>query len=105
MNKSLSLLSLCVKAQRLVCGFDAVIEAVENKSAKLVLIAQDISDKTRKNAEFMCDKYKVQYSYLPATIDEIWYSTGKKAGGTGGYGRGACRRYDQKPGASNNEEV
>lgn len=56
----LSSLSLAMKAKKVVSG-DQVLPAIRNNSAKLVLIASDASDNTKKR---YCDKatfYHIDY--------------------------------------------
>ena len=47
-QKLYGLIGLATKSSKLVAGTDACIESIENKSVKLVLIAQDASDRTKK---------------------------------------------------------
>ncbi len=47
-QKLYGLIGLATKASKLVAGTDACIESIENKSVKLILIAQDASDRTKK---------------------------------------------------------
>lgn len=54
MSDWLNSLSLAIKAQKVVSG-DQVLKAVRNNSAKLILIASDASDNTKKK---YCDKAK-----------------------------------------------
>ena len=48
MDKVISALSLSKKAGKLILGFDVVKESVQNKTAKLVVLASDVSFKTKK---------------------------------------------------------
>lgn len=80
MNRILSTLSLCRRASKLVCGFDLVKQAVINQKVYIVLLASDLSPKTKKEVEFVCNSRQIGVLTLPATIDEIWYSVGKRAG-------------------------
>ena len=47
-DRFLNLLGLCRRAGRMKIGCDTVIESVELKEAKLVLMASDISENTKK---------------------------------------------------------
>lgn len=40
---------------------DAVIESIQFKKAKLVIIAEDASEKSKKNIEFICKKNNLKY--------------------------------------------
>ena len=48
MNKLASMLSLTQKAGKLISGFDVAKDSVEKKNAGLVLLAKDLSPKSRK---------------------------------------------------------
>ncbi len=80
MEKLVSALTLSQKARRLVVGFDAVKEAILNQTAKLVLLSDDVSPKTRKEAEYLCQTHHVMLRILPFKMDELWYLLGRKAG-------------------------
>mgnify|MGYP000821724493 CR=1 FL=1 len=56
MDKVISALSLSKKAGKLILGFDVVKESVQNKTAKLVVLASDVSFKTKKEIDFICRK-------------------------------------------------
>lgn len=79
-DKLLSFLSLCKKAGRLTLGFDVVKEAVATGQASLVLCASDLSPKSRKEIGLVCSKYSMTLCELSATMDDIWYLVGKRAG-------------------------
>ena len=80
MNKLASMLSLTKKAGKLILGFDVVKEALEKKTAGLVLLAKDLSPKSRKEIVLVCEKNGAPYKTLPITMDEVWYLAGKRAG-------------------------
>ena len=46
-QKIYGLIGLATKAGKIVVGTDACIEAIENKNAKLILLAEDASDRTK----------------------------------------------------------
>lgn len=58
-QKTADLLSICFKAGKAVKGFDSSADAVKNGSAFCVLLASDASDKTAKEADFVCGKYSI----------------------------------------------
>lgn len=80
MDKVISALSLSKKAGKLILGFDVVKESVQNKTAKLVVLASDVSFKTKKEIDFICANQKVKRTMIPLKMDEIWYVLGKRAG-------------------------
>ena len=77
MNKFLQLLSLCVKAGKAVSGEFLVEEAIKNKGAKLVIIAEDASDNTKKHFTDMCT-YRDIPVIIKATKAELGKYTGKE---------------------------
>lgn len=80
MNKLASMLSLTKKAGKLVLGFDVAKEAVEKKNAGLVLLAKDLSPKSRKEIVLVCEKSGARTKDLPFTMEELWFLVGKRAG-------------------------
>lgn len=80
MEKVISALSLSKKAGKLILGFDVVKESVQNKTAKLVVLASDVSFKTKKEMDFICSGQEVKRVTIPLKMDEIWYVVGKRAG-------------------------
>ena len=80
MEQLTAILTLSKKANKLMMGFDVVKEAVLNQTAKLVLLTNDVSPKTRKEVAFLCRNQSVKIVTLPYQMDEIWYLLGKKAG-------------------------
>lgn len=58
-RKTADLLSVCIKAGRMVKGFDSAKESVESGKAFAVLTASDASAKTVKEIRFVCGKYGI----------------------------------------------
>lgn len=56
-NKTYSFLGLATKAGQLISGEDSCERAIRSGKAKLVIVAEDSSDNTKKKFENMC-KYK-----------------------------------------------
>lgn len=73
----LSLLGLCVKAGKLVSGETAVLNAVRSGEAKLVVIASDASENTRKRFTDKCRYYGIETMSF-ATKDELSRAIGKR---------------------------
>ena len=59
MNRAASLMGICRKANLASSGEFAVTEAVSAGKARLVIIAEDASDNTKKKFRNKCDWYKV----------------------------------------------
>lgn len=79
-NKILTLLGFARKAGRLAVGTMACEQSIVRKKAKIVLIASDISDKSRKEIKFQCEKHGTKAADLDFTIDDITRAIGTKAG-------------------------
>ena len=82
MSKTLSTLGLCRRAGKLIYGFDAVAEAVKPPDGKVsgVLVASDLSEKTKKEIRYECGKAEVPVTELPETLDDIKQVIGKRTG-------------------------
>lgn len=58
-NKVYGLLGLCAKAGKVVSGMDAVCDDLKRNKLKLIIIAEDASDKTFENVQFLAGKKRV----------------------------------------------
>ena len=58
-DKTLTLLGFASKSGNISNGADSVKEALKKNKARLVIIAKDISDKSRKEIKFFASKNKV----------------------------------------------
>lgn len=79
-KKFWNLLTICRKANKLVFGFALSKEAVMNGRAYCLLIASDVSDKTKKESRYYCDMAGIYIDILPFTIQEMSVELGRKAG-------------------------
>lgn len=59
MDKILGMLGISAKAGKIISGTDAVIEKMKKRQVKLVLVAEDASDKTKKEMRFKCSQNNV----------------------------------------------
>lgn len=80
MNRTLNLLTICRKAGKLVLGMDAVKDSCRNKEAKCVLVAVDVSEKSKKEILYVTERENIKALELDATIDDVWACLGRKAG-------------------------
>jgi ribosomal protein L7Ae-like RNA K-turn-binding protein len=71
-----SLLGLAQKAGKLVSGEEAVEHAVRSGKARLVLVAGDASDNTKKSYRDLSSYYQVA-CYEGLSKDEFGHATGK----------------------------
>ncbi|MGN0530755.1 MAG: L7Ae/L30e/S12e/Gadd45 family ribosomal protein [Eubacterium sp.] len=81
-NKLLSVLGLARRAGRLAMGRDAALKSIYTSKAKLLIFANDISERSKKEMTLALNKNKINIPVLPLdiSIDEIHYSCGYKAG-------------------------
>lgn len=79
-EKLFGLLTICRKAGRMTMGFDSVKESILTGKAKAVFLASDISAKTEKEVRFFAGRKAVPVYPLGASIAEIEFSVGRKAG-------------------------
>ncbi|HOA19908.1 MAG TPA: ribosomal L7Ae/L30e/S12e/Gadd45 family protein [Sedimentibacter sp.] len=61
MHKIYSMLGIARKGGNVSIGFDSTKADIEKNNSFLVIIAEDASDKTKKNIKFVCDKYNCEY--------------------------------------------
>lgn len=80
MNKTLGLLTICKKAGKLIMGMDSVKDACNSFKASCVLVTTDISEKSLKEARFVCSMNEVPLLRLDVSMDDVWYSLGRKSG-------------------------
>ena len=82
MDKILGTIGLCIRAGKLVHGFDAVMAEIKDNAGKVsgVLTASDLSEKTKKEVAFHCEKAGVEVTEIPETLDELKQVTGKRTG-------------------------
>lgn len=80
-NKILTLLGFAAKAGKLSFGFEATLWSVKTKKAKLVLVASDVSQKSRKEAEYFAGKYNVRITTLNGIdMKTVSDAVGRKCG-------------------------
>ena len=80
-SKVLTLLGFASKAGKLSYGMNATVFSVKQKKAKAVIVASDISDKSKKEVKFYCEKFDVNYIALDNyNIESISRAIGKKCG-------------------------
>ena len=75
-SKLMSALGIARKSGNLIMGYDPVKESVLKDETDLVLVASDISEKTKKRVEFFCEDY-VQIVDLPFTQYDLLQVTRK----------------------------
>lgn len=79
-NRALAALALAKRAGKLVTGFDAVMKSVQKKETVLVVLASDLSLKTKKEAAFRCERLNAATLTADISLDEAEYVLGKRSG-------------------------
>lgn len=80
-KKIFSLLGFAAKAGKLSYGFEATLSAVKSKKSRLVVIADDISLKSRKEITFFADKKDIKCITLEGIdIKAVSDAVGRKCG-------------------------
>lgn len=80
-NKILSLLGFAAKAGRLSYGSSAVLWAIKTHKAKLAVISEEISEKSRKETAYYADKQNIKTIVLKGIdIKTVSDAVGKKCG-------------------------
>jgi ribosomal protein L7Ae-like RNA K-turn-binding protein len=80
MNKILSFITLSKKAGKIAAGFEEVRHNVFKEEVHLVVLTEDLSEKTSKNVRFICDNYNVRYITIKETMETMGKMIGKKSG-------------------------
>jgi len=80
-NKIISLLGFAAKAGKLSFGFDMTAQAIKRKKSKLIVIANDVSEKSKKEILFFKGEQKTEVITLETvSIAELSKAVGKKCG-------------------------
>ncbi len=80
MDKLLLFLGLAVKAGEISFGYSMTEDDVKSKKARLVLVTNDVSERTDKNVTELCSAGGVELLRLDAGMDDIARAMGKRAG-------------------------
>lgn len=76
-DRLLSLLGLCRRAGKLTLGNDPVVDSINLKKAKLILVASDCSENTAKVVLKTAHSNNVRTHIVPYTKDDISVAVGK----------------------------
>lgn len=60
----LSLLGLAYRAGKCVLGEEAIIKSIQRKRAKVVILAEDIGQQTKKKITDKCKSYQIPYVFI-----------------------------------------
>lgn len=75
-QKLYGLMGIATKAGKIAAGTEACCEGVEKKNVKLVLIATDAAERTKKMLKEKCEQFLVPI-YEIATIEQLSSAIGK----------------------------
>ena len=81
-DRLLSFLGLCRRAGKMTIGNDAVTENINNGKAYLIILAQDVSDRTEETLRKKLEKSgsRLEIRKLPYSRDDMNAALGKFAG-------------------------
>lgn len=80
-NKIFSLLGFAAKSGNLSYGFEKSVEAMKNNKSQLILAAEDVSEKTKKEITFFAQKTNKRHIFPKGiTIMSLTDALGKKCG-------------------------
>ena len=60
-QKVIGYLGLSMKAGKLILGADACEEAIQKRKVKLMIVAEDASERTKKKFQMLCESNKIEY--------------------------------------------
>ncbi|PKR78662.1 50S ribosomal protein L7ae [Halalkalibacillus sediminis] len=63
-EKHFNILGLAYRARKIALGEDLILQAIRSKEAKLVVIASDSSENTKKKLTDKCKSYQVPYHLI-----------------------------------------
>ncbi len=91
--KIINYIGLCRAAGGVTTGFDLVLGEVRRKKARFVLLADDASERTKKQMTDKCEFYEIPLFPAGLTSDELAAILGKKSScaAVAFTGKGPCR--------------
>ncbi len=75
-SNTLGVIGLAARARGIVIGTNQVLEVIRNKKAKLVLIANDVSDNTKKNLTDKAKYYSARTEFIDISAEELGKAVG-----------------------------
>lgn len=76
-NKTLGMLGIAAKAGKIIAGSEIVIENIKKRKVKLIILAKDASEKTKKNIILCCQNNNIN-AIEYGTIEENSRAIGKE---------------------------
>ncbi len=77
-SKILTLLGFAAKAGKLAFGMDAAVAALKGKKSHLIVVAADLSEKSRKEIGFFADKSGVEVLGAFENGEALSHAVGKR---------------------------
>ena len=75
-NNILGLIGLAMKAGKVAFGADSVEETITKRKAKLIIVSNESSERTKSKFIKLCENYKIPI-IIDGTIDELSKTIGK----------------------------
>ena len=75
-NKIIGIIGLAARARKICFGADSVEEDIKKGKVRLVIVAEDSSERTKDKFKKICDKYSVPI-IIDGKIDELSRAIGK----------------------------
>jgi len=79
-DKIISTLGLAKRANRAAYGFETVKHAAMYGQAQMVLVAKDLSPRSLRGVEALCENCEVELIHLPFTMEDLADAVGKPCG-------------------------
>lgn len=76
----LKILSVALKAGQVSVGRYKVEKALKKRKAKLILLSESLSDRTKKDIIFMAEKYNIKIMIINMTMEDLAKTIGKRSG-------------------------
>ena len=77
-KNTLGVIGLAARARGIVIGTNQVLEAIRGRKAKLVLVASDASDNTKKTLKDKSSYYSTRLEVIDITTDELGKAVGHR---------------------------
>lgn len=95
MDKILNFLGIARRAGKLSLGFDAAEESVNRKKSELLILACDVSERTRRSVEKISEKGNVKTVFSDIPMEHIGNAVGKTVGIISVNDKGFAKRLEE----------
>lgn len=80
-DKLLSLLGIAKRAGRLSIGFDAAAASMKKGESAVVVLSQELSDRSKRTISALAEQYGVECIYSGCSMEETGHALGRKQTG------------------------